>query len=524
MHRAFTSPPHSLPSITNTIVSLYPTTENAHKLTVVDLDKALDTHTTNTNKATINAPAINNINSDINLSEFQSEAYNFNTYSSNTLSKSISHKPLPKSKAMTKHHRGTSASSLSTAVTSSYREIYKLDELYTTKQKCKQLLTPEQQSLVRKVSYFKNRKFEDFCRMQYKNSINRFSSSALVHKYFTAKNAKEQQHNVYCLNDVLKLSKSKPVTLSSCESLKKPKVLMKNYLNAPVCELNYMSHIQRATEMIVNTAKFAPLVHEIRSQFIIAKFEEEMKSQREKIIHAQRTLRNDEEANETRDVVCDFDVSESRLKHKIKQLLTSKGNKLNQALLKRENYFDNVENQVNYLFDFYNVPHFKNNLFNFNHKADTTRCLCEHNNFIDEGILVYLNIMRYKLQKEKDDTVMEDKINIDKEIKTKEDKTNTIINSINNVNNGNCSNSNNNDDINIYDIENMLLSKGFGDYETIELTDDEKKKNITLYELEDFFVHKYVRYDGISIPYGNIRNMIMSEFYRRNDNTFGTSL
>jgi hypothetical protein len=70
----------------------------------------------------------------------------------------------------------------------------------------------------------------------------------------------------------------------------------------------------------------------------------------------------------------------------------------------------------------------------------------------------------------------------------------------------------------------MLLSKGFGDYETIELTDDEKKKNITLYELEDFFVHKYVRYDGIGIPYGNIRNMIMSEFYRRNDNTIGTTL
>jgi hypothetical protein len=33
------------------------------------------------------------------------------------------------------------------------------------------------------------------------------------------------------------------------------------------------------------------LVREIRSQLIIVKFEEEMKSQREEIIHAQRTLR-----------------------------------------------------------------------------------------------------------------------------------------------------------------------------------------------------------------------------------------
>ena len=33
------------------------------------------------------------------------------------------------------------------------------------------------------------------------------------------------------------------------------------------------------------------LVREIRSQLIIVKFEEEMKSQREEIIHTQRTLR-----------------------------------------------------------------------------------------------------------------------------------------------------------------------------------------------------------------------------------------
>ena len=48
----------------------------------------------------------------------------------------------------------------------------------------------------------------------------------------------------------------------------------------------------------------------------------------------QRTLRNDDETNESRDVVCDFDVIETRFKYKIKQLLTWKGNELNQALLK----------------------------------------------------------------------------------------------------------------------------------------------------------------------------------------------
>ena len=50
----------------------------------------------------------------------------------------------------------------------------------------------------------------------------------------------------------------------------------------------------------------------------------------------------------------------------------------------------------------------------------------------------------------------------------------------NNSNNCNCSsnNTNNNNDINIYDIENMLLRKDFGECGTSETP---------LYEVEDFF-------------------------------------
>ena len=47
MHNVFISLPHSLPSITNTSISAY-------KVTVVDLDKAFNSKTTNSNKASIN--------------------------------------------------------------------------------------------------------------------------------------------------------------------------------------------------------------------------------------------------------------------------------------------------------------------------------------------------------------------------------------------------------------------------------------------------------------------------------------
>ena len=103
----------------------------------------------------------------------------------------------------------------------------------------------------------------------------------------------------------------------------------------------------------------------------------------------QRTLSNDDEANKSNDVVYDFNVFERRFKCTIKQLLTSKGNELAQTLLKSV--------RIKY------VLQFKNNLVNLKQKAETTRYLPKDNNLIDKCIFVYVNIIRYKLQKETDD-------------------------------------------------------------------------------------------------------------------------
>ena len=100
-------------------------------------------------------------------------------------------------------------------------------------------------------------------------------------------------------------------------------------------------------------------------------------------------MRNDDEANKSSDVVYDFNVIERRFKCTIKQLLTSKGNELAQTLLKSV--------RIKY------VLQFKNNLVNLKQKAERTRYLREHNNLIAKCIFVYVNINRYKLQKETDD-------------------------------------------------------------------------------------------------------------------------
>ena len=69
-----------------------------------------------------------------------------------------------------------------------------------------------------------------------------------------------------------------------------------------------MKHIEYVTEIIMKTARVYVVVRKIRLQFIIERL---MKSQREEIVHVQRTLRNDDEANKSHDVVCDFDVIET---------------------------------------------------------------------------------------------------------------------------------------------------------------------------------------------------------------------
>ena len=110
---------------------------------------------------------------------------------------------------------------------------------------------------------------------------------------------------------------------------------MNNDLNAEAREFNYISHIQYVTEIIVNIA----IVYAVgpRNRFIVHHREVNEIAARE-IIHLQRTLRNDDEANENYDVFCDFDVIERRFKCKIKQLLTSKGNELDQTLLNSVKY------------------------------------------------------------------------------------------------------------------------------------------------------------------------------------------
>ena len=47
------------------------------------------------------------------------------------------------------------------------------------------------------------------------------------------------------------------------------------------------------------------------------------------------------------------------------------------------------------------------------------------------------------------------------------------------------------------------------------MSEEEKKKNVNLYELEDFFIHKYVRYDSINISNLHAKQVIFSGLFNK---------
>ena len=67
-------------------------------------------------------------------------------------------------------------------------------------------------------------------------------------------------------------------------------------------------------------------------------------------------------------------------------------------------------------------------------------------------------------------------------------------------------------EIDVDNIEQLLLTQKL---KKSEVSEEEKKKNVNLYELEDFFIHKYVRYDAINISNLHAKQVIFSGLFNK---------
>ena len=144
------------------------------------------------------------------------------------------------------------------------------------------------------------------------------------------------------------------------------------------------------------------------------------------------------------------------------------------------------------------MPNFKNNLININCSEN----IC--NNYIGSGIQHYLSKVRVKYQREKDKVFQ--KANSIKNINNKENNdNNNNENNLNNDENKSKKNEENNNEINNNDNnENKENKNNENENEkNNEINENNKNKDkdykLTLYEYEDFFINKYVRYEKVKL-------------------------
>jgi vacuolar-type H+-ATPase subunit I/STV1 len=147
------------------------------------------------------------------------------------------------------------------------------------------------------------------------------------------------------------------------------------------------------------------------------------------------------------------------------------------------------------------IPNFKNNLGNFlKNVGDEIYIIC--NNYIDHGINVYLNKLKIKIQKRKDEKL--NKINLkNRKIDLKN------IKKLNNEEEKKYYDKLIKDDYNILD-EYLKEKKNLINSPEQIKNDDER-----IYELNDFFENKYVKYKNVKFTNERIKEKIFN-FYIKN--------
>lgn len=194
------------------------------------------------------------------------------------------------------------------------------------------------------------------------------------------------------------------------------------------CEITFNQKLKYTTSLIADCSHQTPLINDLRSDFIITQYKTKRVRRKEQMIKAQKAMRTQEEVAEMKDYCGNFDMQDMFIKTNVKKFLGSKGNKLNQIILKHDKFFSSLENRVNFLFDNYTLPYFHSNLLNFSKTENKADCLCKYQNFIEPEIQKYLGRLRLKIQREKDESEYRrlhpnKEEEIEKEIKASEKKT-----------------------------------------------------------------------------------------------------
>ena len=175
----------------------------------------------------------------------------------------------------------------------------------------------------------------------------------------------------------------------------------------------------------------------------------------------------------------------------VTDFLRSKDNKLNQVQNKKNNFFDSLENKINFSFDIIGVPCFKNHFIKFNPNKDL---IIENisNNLVESGIHYYLNKLRVRYQREQDEKEEKRKLELMKEeyfrnLKAKKDK----------------------EKMDEFENAEAAFKEIYKKPKVVEIS-----KEID-YDTEDFFSLKFIRFEKVTFSGEKERNAISQKYKKK---------
>jgi hypothetical protein len=308
------------------------------------------------------------------------------------------------------------------------------------------------------------------------------------------------------------------------KKLKKHKIkVIKNDSIPMALRKDYLEFISKKRKIFFNPNNTSQYAHERYTDYLMQKIK---KSKSCKILQPNYVFKQKnpkEEIIEMRDVVPSLQFNAQAIINQIKNMF-SQESQLNYTQINDE-FFKNFENRINFIFDIYRVPIFKNNLVKIIISKVKSLEIEEWNNInvINPTTWNYLNRLKSKIQKEKDEKLKKQK---EEEIRKKlEEEEAELLKKAKERNNENQKNektsyNEKDDECNEKDfIEDENFKKMISD---IEKEEQLKEQNLAdLYIIEEYFNYKNKSGNNkVSIASDKLRNVYFNKqnFLNENEN------
>jgi hypothetical protein len=309
------------------------------------------------------------------------------------------------------------------------------------------------------------------------------------------------------------------------EKLKKHKIkVIKNSSIPMALRKDYLEFISKKRKIFFNPNNTSQYAHERCTDYLIQKIKKSKSYQILQPNYAFKQKNPKEEIIEMRDVVPSLPFNAQDIINQIKKLFSQEYN-FNYTQI-NDKFFKNFENRINFIFDIYRVPIFKNNLVKIILKKGKSLEIEEWKNInvINTNTWNYLNRLKSKIQKEKDEKLKKQKEEeIRKKLEEEEAKLLKKAKERNNENQKNEKSSNNEEDDGKYNENNFLEDENFKKMiSEIEKEGQLKEQDIAdLYIIEDYFNYKNKSGDNkVSIASDKLRYIYFNKqnFLNRNEN------